>query len=136
MATTRERSMATGRDTGADGVARKLIVPAAVSAAAGAAGLLLTKKREVRRAAVSKSDMRQAVPKLREAVSDLPLPNVRDSGVGDLAGDLRGKLDDVLGKGSSEEQTLTAPPSRIDPEFERRRRERQERRERRRRARR
>jgi hypothetical protein len=127
--------MATGRDTGADDVARKLIVPAAVGAAAGAAGLLLTKKRDVRRA-VSKSDVRQAVPKLREAVSDLPLPNVRDSGVGDLAGDLRGKLDDVLGKGSSEEQTLTAPPSRIDPEFERRRRERQERRERRRRARR
>jgi hypothetical protein len=127
--------MATGRDTGADGVARKLIVPAAVSAAAGAAGLLLTKKRDVRRA-VSKSDVRQAVPKLREAVSDLPLPNVRDSGVGDLAGDLRGKLDDVLGKGSSEEQTLTAPPSRIDPEFERRRRERQGRRERRRRPRR
>lgn len=127
--------MATGRDTGADGVARKLIVPAAVGAAAGAAGLLLTKKRDVRRA-VSKSDVRQAVPKLREAVSDLPLPNVRDSGVGDLAGDLRGKLDDVLGKGSSEEQTLTAPPSRIDPEFERRRRERQGRRERRRRPRR
>jgi hypothetical protein len=127
--------MATGRDTGADDVARKLIVPAAVGAAAGAAGLLLTKKRDVRRA-VSKSDVRQAVPKLREAVSDLPLPNVRDSGVGDLAGDLRGKLDDVLGKGSSEEHTLTAPPSRIDPEFERRRRERQGRRERRRRARR
>lgn len=127
--------MATGHDTGADGVARKLIVPAAVSAAAGAAGLLLTKKKDVRRA-VAKSDVRQAVPKLREAVSDLPLPNVRDSGVGDLAGDLRGKLDDVLGKGSSEEQALTAPPSRIDPEFARRRRERQERRDRRRRARR
>lgn len=125
--------MATEPDTGADGVARKLIVPAAVGAVAGAVGLLLTKKKDVQRA-VSQSDVGQAVPKLREAVSDLPLPNVRDSGVGDLAGDLRGKLDDVLGKGSSEEQALRATPSRIDPEFERRRAERQARRERRRRA--
>jgi hypothetical protein len=119
--------MATKPDTEAEGsgVVRNLIVPAALSAAAGAAALLLTKRREVG----------QAVPKLGETVSDLPLPNVRE-GVGDLAGDLRGKLDDVLGKEPSGQwEGAPSPAGPIDPEFERRRRERQKRRDQRRRPR-
>ena len=118
--------MATGEDIGGSvsEVVRKLAVPAAISAAAGAAGLLMTKRQNVR----------DAVPKLREAASDIPRPSLPEGGVGDLAGDLRGKLDDVLGKepsgdGSGDGTGSSSAPASFDrSEFEQRRRERQERR--------
>ena len=120
--------MATGPETEArgSGIARKLIVPAAISAAGSAVGLLLTRRQKVRAAA----------PKLREAVSDLPVPHLPDGGVGELTGDLRGKLDEVLGRdaaGEAGDDTDSRSGTGIDrSELEQRRRERRERRDRRR----
>jgi hypothetical protein len=118
--------MATGPDTGAreGGIVRKLLVPTAISAAGGAVGLMLTKKQE----------LRQATSSLRETVSDLPLPDVRE-GVGDLTDDLRGKLDSVLGKDEPNDdvQRSGRRVARDRGELERRVRERRERREQRRR---
>jgi hypothetical protein len=111
-------------------IARKLAVPVAISAAGSAVGFLLTKRDRVR----------EAAPKLREAVSDLPRPHVPERGVGELASDLRGKLDEVLGRepaADTEEESDggsgSTRRSAVDlSEFEGRRRERQERRARRR----
>jgi hypothetical protein len=114
-----------GRGSGA---ARKLIAPAAISLVGSAAGLLLTKRQKVR----------EAAPKLRKAVSDLPVPHVPEGGVGELAGDLRGKLDEVLGREPAADadggaNDGSAGAREIDwSEFEQRRRARQERRNRRR----
>jgi hypothetical protein len=106
-----------------NGIARRLLVPAAISALGSAVGFLLTKRQMVR----------DAAPKLREAVSDLPVPRVPEGGVGELTGDLRGKLDEVLGKEPSADAREAASKTSIDhSELERRRRERQERRNRRR----
>jgi hypothetical protein len=99
---------------------RKLIVPAAIGLAGSAAGLLMTQRQKVR----------EAAPKLREAVSE--------SGVGDLTGDLKEKLDEVLGRGPAADDDGASSDGftgarEIDwSEFEERRRARQERRERRR----
>jgi hypothetical protein len=111
-------------EAGGSGLARKLIVPAAISAAGSALGLLVTQRQKVR----------EAAPKLREAVSDLPVPHVPEGGVGELAGDLRGKLDEVLGKEpSADTGGETSARTAIDrSEFQQRRRARQERRDRRR----
>ena len=59
---------------------RKALVPGAASIVGAGAGLLLTKN----------------ISGLRRA-----LPDLKDLGVGDLAGDLRGRLDGVLGKSGS-----------------------------------
>lgn len=112
--------MATETEGGGSGVVRKLIVPAVISLAGSAAGLLLTQRQKVR----------EAAPKLREAVSE--------GGVGELTGDLKEKLDEVLGRepaaggdGASSDDFTGA--REIDwSEFEERRRARQERRQRRR----
>jgi hypothetical protein len=121
--------METGPETEerGSGIARKLIVPAVISAAGSAVGLLLTQRQKVR----------EAAPKLREAVSDLQVPHVREGGVGELAGDLRGKLDEVLGREPAGDTEDDDGGSRSDTgidrsELEQRRRERQERRDRRR----
>ena len=120
--------MATGPETeeGGSGIARKLIVPAAISVAGSAVGLLLTQRQKVR----------EAAPKLREAVSDLQVPHVREGGVGELTGDLRGKLDEVLGRepaGDTGDDGGSRSDTGIDrSELEQRRRERAERRDRRR----
>ena len=114
------------------GIARRLLVPAAISAAGSALGFLLTKRQM----------LREAAPKLREAVSDLSVPGVPEGGVGELTGDLRGKLDEVLGKepaaGEGKEPAdgegkASSPKTSIDhSQLARRRRERQERRNKRR----
>jgi type IV secretory pathway TrbL component len=116
--------MATKPETEGTGIARKLLVPAAISAAGSALGFLLTKRQKVR----------EAAPKLREAVSDLSVPGIREGGVGELTGDLRGKLDEVLGKEpAAGAGRASSPETSIDhSELARRRRERQERRNRRR----
>ena len=106
------------------GIARKLIVPAAISAVGSLVGLLLTKR----------DKLREAAPKLRDAASDLPRPRVPEGGVGELAGDLRGKLDEVLGKapiGGGGDESSPAPKADRS-ELQQRRRDRQERRDRRR----
>jgi hypothetical protein len=110
-----------GRESG---IARKLLVPAAISAVGSALGFLLTKRDKVR----------EAAPRLREAVSDLSVPGVPEGGVGELTGDLRGKLDEVLGKEpAGGPGSASSPKTSIDhSELARRRRERQERRNRRR----
>jgi hypothetical protein len=117
------------------GIARKLLVPAAISAAGSALGFLLTKRQKLREAAPK---LREAAPKLREAVSDLSVPHVPEGGVGELAGDLRGKLDEVLGKEpTADAGGGSSARTGIDrSEFQQRRRARQERRERRQRSRR
>jgi hypothetical protein len=105
------------------GIARKLIVPAAITAAGSAVGLLLTQRQKLRAAA----------PKLRAAVSDLPVPRPPELGVGELAGDLRGKLDEALGKEPAGDTGGRSSAARIDrSEYQQRRRERQQRRDRRR----
>jgi hypothetical protein len=119
--------MATGPEMGggASGGIGKLLVPAAITAAGGALGFLLTKKQNVRAAA----------PKLREAVSDLSLPDIREGPIGDLTGDLRGKLDEVLGKepAGPDGSTQTSGRRRIDyGALDERRRARRERRNQRR----
>jgi len=99
--------MAVREDIG--NAARKLVVPGAASLAGAGAGLLLTKK-----------SMRSA------------MPDFRDLSIGDLANDLRTKLDSVTGKPhapSLRNASGTSQSRRIDPhELERRRREREQRR--------
>jgi hypothetical protein len=112
--------MASESEERESGVARKLIVPAVISLAGSAAGLLLTQRQKVR----------EAAPRLREAVSE--------GGVGELTGDLRDKLDEVLGRDSAGEGDHDTDDgfmgaSEIDwSEYEERRRARRERRDRRR----
>ena len=106
------------QDGRAKPAAQKLLLPTAVSVAAAGAGVLLTSKRS----------------KVREA-----LPEIKNLGVGDLAEDLRGKLDKVLGKNDSSSRHESAAASagfrRVDAdELRSRRRERAERRSRRRRG--
>jgi hypothetical protein len=121
--------MATETEGRGSGVVRKLVVPAAIGLAGSAAGLLMTQRQKVR----------EAAPKLRDAVSDrLPVPQVPGGGVGELTGDLKEKLDEVLGRepaaggdGASSDDFTGA--REVDwSEFEERRRARQERRGRRR----
>jgi hypothetical protein len=114
-------------EEGGSGIARKLIVPTAITAAGSAVGLLLTKREK----------LREAAPRLRQAVSGLRIPQVPQvpaGGVGELAGDLRGKLDDVLGKEpAAEAGGESRAHTGIDrSEFQQRRRAREERRSRRR----
>jgi hypothetical protein len=106
------------------GIARTLLVPAAISAVGSAVGFLLAKRQKVR----------EAAPKLREAVSDLSVPGVPEGAVGELTGDLRGKLDEVLGKEPAADagRAASSKTSIDHSELERRRRERQERRNQRR----
>src|SRR5918997_3887944 len=108
--------METGPETEerGSGIARKLIVPAAISVAGSAVGLLLTQRKKV-----------------REAVSDLPVPHVPGGGVGEIAGDLKGKLDEVLGREPAGDTDGDDGGSRSDTGvdgsgLEQRRRERQE----------
>lgn len=119
--------MATESDTGenGNGMARKLLVPVAISAVGSAVGFLLTKKQ----------DLRAVAPKLRDAVSDLPRPHMPEGSVGDLTDDLRGKVESVLGKDSSavSSEDSTGPIDRS--KLEQRRRARQQRRNQRRRSR-
>ena len=93
--------------------ARSLVVPAAASLAGAGAGLVLTRK-SVRKA----------------------LPGIGDRGIGDLADDLRTKLDSVVGKGQSGSRGRGSGSSqvrRIDPrELDQRLREREQRRSQRR----
>jgi hypothetical protein len=115
-----EKLMATLEDN--DGAVRKLLVPAAVSAAGAGVGLLLTRKRN--------SSLRDSLPGL--------------DGVGDLAEDLGAKLGSLLGKGDTTTGGTTGKnggstqPSRaavgnVSPsELEKRRREREQHRARRR----
>jgi hypothetical protein len=123
MATTPETEGPTG------GIARKLAVPVLIGAAGSALGFVLTKRDRVR----------EAAPKLREAVSDIPVPHVPEGGFGELAGDLRGKLDEVLGRerpaeseGSDGDPGFTGGSDVDLSQFEERRREREKRRARRR----
>jgi hypothetical protein len=98
------------------GIARKLIVPAAISLAGSALGFLLTNRQK----------LRDAAPKLREAAPDL-------GGVGELTSDLREKIDEVLGrKPTADAGGDIARAREVDwTKFEERRRARRERRERR-----
>ena len=95
---------------------QKLLFPAAVSLAGAGAGLLFTKRSEVRSA----------------------MPDLKDVGVGELMDDLRAKLDTVLGKDSSPTRATAskaAGPSRGNAdELRSRRQDRAERRSRRRRT--
>ena len=89
--------------------ARKLVIPAAASLAGAGAGLVLTRK------------------SVREAVPDF------GSGLGDIADDLRTKLDSVINKGqlsSSQRQRPAASQVRTldSRELDRRLREREQRR--------
>ena len=97
---------------------RKALVPGAASVVGAGAGLLLTRKNRNLRAA---------------------LPDLKDLGVGDVADDLRGKLDSVLGKatdsGRAETSSTQKRPTLTAKELETRRQEREERRNRRQRAR-
>jgi hypothetical protein len=117
--------MATKPETEGRGseIARKLLVPAAISALGSAVGFLLTKRHKIR----------EAGPKLRDAVSDLPA-RVPDAGAGELTGDLRGKIDEVLGKepAAGVRRAASSTTSVDHSELERRRHERQERRNQRR----
>jgi hypothetical protein len=116
--------MATGSDTEAPGkgIAGKLLIPVAVSAVGSALGFLLTKRQKIR----------EAAPKVRQAVSDLPRPTLPERGVGELTDELRGKVESVLGKEPAAGGEHA--PARIDTaKFEQRRRARQERRNSRRR---
>jgi len=125
--------MATESETqsGGRGIARKLMLPAAISLVGTVVGFILTKRQSIQ----------EAAPKLREAVSDLPRPHVPQGGVGDLAGELRDKVDSVLGKdapasgsvgsAASADESTTVDRSAL----EKRRRAREQRRNQRRRSR-
>jgi hypothetical protein len=94
---------------------RKAVLPTAAGAIGAGAGLFLTRKRTLRDS----------------------MPNLNDLGIGDLADDLRRKLDSVLAKADLSSRTGSSSDSRgsrqLDPaEFEKRRREREQRRSRRR----
>jgi hypothetical protein len=90
-----------------DGGWRKLLVPGAASLVGAGAGLALTRAQ----------NLRSALPKKLD-------------GVGDLADDLRGKLNSVIGKDSGSTSTTSASSRTplTGEELEQRRSERQERR--------
>jgi hypothetical protein len=114
-----DTSEAEGRGSG---IVRKLAVPVAISLVGSLLGFVLSRR----------DRLRAAGPKLRETISDLPLP---EGGVGEITSDLQGKLDEVLGKEPSIDGDLEqgVPTDQDLSEFEERRRARQERRDRRRR---
>lgn len=99
--------------------ARKMIVPTAVGAAGAAAGWVLTRK------------PKQGKPKqLRNALPELP--NVS---VGDIADDLRGRVESALGRGGSDGEGASASAGRHPmprEQLEARRHEREQRRKQRR----
>jgi hypothetical protein len=104
--------MALHQDIGRE--AKKLVLPAAASLAGAGAGLVLTRK-SVRNA----------------------MPDLGNRGIGDLADDLRAKLDSVIGKGDSSPRRShgsgSSPQRRLDSrELRRRLDEREQRRSRRR----
>jgi hypothetical protein len=92
---------------------RRLAVPAVAGVLAAAAGLFLTRREKAGRS----------------------MPNMPDLGIGDLADDLRRKLDAVLNKtnpSGGDGPSDSRPTRHIDPdELAQRRRERQQRRSRR-----
>ena len=100
---------------------RKVLVPTIAGAAGTAVAVALTK---------TPKPLKEAIPKVREAMPDLP-----DSGIGEITDDLRERLDSVLGKDSDDLSELEGQtPSRFDTaKFERARAERSKRREQRRR---
>jgi hypothetical protein len=104
----------------AGGVTRKLLVPVAISAVGTLLGFLLSKK----------DRLREAAPRLRETVSDLPTPTTPGGAMGELTSDLKGKLDEVLGKEPAGDIDLDSgiPTEQDLSELEERRRARQERR--------
>lgn len=108
----------------AEGIMRKLLIPVAISAVGTLLGFLLSKK----------DRLREAAPKFRETVSDLPIPTTPGGGMGELSSDLKGKLDEVLGKEPAGDIDLDSgiPTEQDLSEFEERRQARQERRNRRR----
>jgi hypothetical protein len=105
------------------GISRKLLIPVAISAVGTLLGYVLSKK----------DRLPEAASKLREAVSDLPVPETPGR-TGELGNELRGKLDKVLGKEQEADSDFASGvPTKQDlSEFEDRRRERQERRNQRR----
>jgi hypothetical protein len=107
----------------AGGIPRKLLIPVAVSAVGTLLGYLLSKR----------DRLREVAPKLRETVSDLPVPEMSGR-TGELTNELRGKLDKVLGKEEEGDLDLDSgiPTDQDLSEFEERRRERQKRRNQRR----
>jgi hypothetical protein len=107
--------MDSGTEAPKTGTARRLLFPAALGAVGGAAAFVLTKKPK----------------RLREA-----MPRVADVDVGELAGDLRGKLDSVV-RTDTTDQGSDASASDSGRDFDAneiaaRRRERQARRQQRR----
>ncbi len=108
---------------GAGGIPRKLLIPVAISAVGSLLGYFLARR----------DRLREAAPKLREAVSDLPIPEMPGR-TGELANELKGKLDNVLGKEPETDVDIDSgiPTDQDLSEFEDRRRERQKRRNQRR----
>ena len=102
---------------------RKVLVPTIAGAAGTAVAVALTKKPK---------QIENAIPKVREAIPDLPA-----GGVGEIADDLRTRLESVLGKESGAEDVAGfegQTPKKFDTaEFERARAQRRKRREQRRR---
>lgn len=107
----------------AGGMPKKLLIPVAISAVGTLLGYLLSKK----------DRLPDAASKLRETVSDLPLPETPGR-TGELTNELKGKLDKVLGKESETDTDIDSgtPTDQDLSEFEERRRERQKRRDQRR----
>ena len=107
----------------AGGISRKLLIPVAISAVGTLLGYLLSKK----------DRLPEAASKLRETVSDLPVPETSGR-TGELGNELRGKLDKVFGKEPEADFDLDSGiPTKQDlSKFEDRRRERQKRRNQRR----
>jgi hypothetical protein len=107
----------------AGGISRKLLIPVAISAVGTLLGYVLSKK----------DRLPEAASKLRETVSDLPVPETPGR-TGELGNELRGKLDKVLGKEQDADSDFDSGiPTKQDlSKFEDRRRERQKRRNQRR----
>jgi hypothetical protein len=112
-----------------EGTLRKLLVPAAMGIGGSALAVVLTKKPKQ-----LTEQLTDAVPKVREAMPQLP-----ERGIGEITGDLRNRLDAVLGKepgGGADDEWEQMQPSDIDTsKFEERRAARRERRDARRRRR-
>jgi hypothetical protein len=113
---------------------KKMLVPTAAGLAGSALAVVLTKKPKQLLDAMPKQ-LDEVVPKVRDAMRELP-----NGGVGDLTDDLRGRLDSVLGKDTTDDDDdkiagfERQQPSQFDASrFEQRRSERRERREQRRR---
>ena len=110
----RRREMAIGEAAGkAKEALRKAVVPGAASVVGAGAGLFLTRKN-------------------RSITS--ALPDLKDLGIGNLADDLRGKVENVVGKTNSSGSRQSAPGRRTfdASDLAARRQEREERRNRRR----